>query len=362
MTTTVSRVLAGLDGSVPGDKAASWDVHGLQLGDPGAPVRRTAVCHEVTEEVVAAVEADPVDLLVTYHPLLFRETRALVAGRTPEGRALRLIRAGVSLGVAHTAFDAAPGGTADALADALGLGDVRGFAPLVGPGAVKIAVFLPAGAVEEVAAAMAGAGGGVIGSYTGCSFRTEGTGAFTAPIDAAPAAGERGSANRERETRLEMIVPAGRRDVVIAALVASHPYEEPAFDVYDVVANTGFVGRVGTSPDGTLAGLVERVASRLGRAGLRTAGGPDRPVARVAVVPGSGGSFVSAARSAGADVLVTGDVDHHRMVAALDRDLAVVDAGHAPTERPGMASLVDAVTAVTPETVDLTGIDPTPWR
>mgnify|MGYP000532483431 CR=1 FL=1 len=102
---------------------------------------------------------------------------------------------------------------------------------------------------------------------------------------------------------------------------------------------------------------------RLGDAGLRVSGAGDRHVSRVAVVPGSGADFLSAARSLGADAIVTGDVSHHRIVAANDRGLSVIDPGHTPTERPGMAALVAAVARATDATiVDLTDADPTPWR
>src|SRR5262245_13074668 len=128
----VSDVLTAPAERAPFEKAAAWDPVGLQLGDPAAPVRSVALCHEVTESVVAAVEREAPDLLVTYHPLLFHATRRLVAGRTPEGRALRLIAAGTALAVVHTSFDVAPGGAADALAEALGLENTRGFGPVDG--------------------------------------------------------------------------------------------------------------------------------------------------------------------------------------------------------------------------------------
>src|SRR5262245_31118911 len=95
----ISDVLAAIAARAPFERAAEWDPVGLSLGDAHAPVRRIAVCHEVTEAVVAELERAPVDLLVTYHPLLFRPTTRLVAGPTPEGRALRLARAGVALAV-----------------------------------------------------------------------------------------------------------------------------------------------------------------------------------------------------------------------------------------------------------------------
>jgi dinuclear metal center YbgI/SA1388 family protein len=360
---TVAEVLARLARAIPLAASASWDPSGLQLGDASAPVARVGVCHEVTETVVAAVEADPVDLLVTYHPLLFTPTTRLLAGRSPGGRAHRLVRAGVALAVAHTAFDLATGGAADALAAALGLGDVSGFAPVVPGGQVKVVTFVPADWVEEVATAMAEAGAGTIGNYRGCSFRATGTGAFLPAEGASPVIGSVGIPSREEEVRLEMVAPAARRDEVVAALAVAHPYEEPAFDVYEVAANLAFGGRVGSLDQPTpLADLASLAGERLGGEGMRVSGPADGWVQRVAVLPGSGASLLGAARAAGADVMVTGDVPHHAAVQALDRGLAVIDPGHAATERPGMAALAAMVGAAAPALVDLTGLDPTPWR
>lgn len=109
------------------ENAAPWDPVGLALGDPSAEVSSVAVCHEVTESVVAALEKKPADVLVTYHPLLFSPTNRLIAGRSPEARAFRLVRLNTALLVTHTDFDAATGGAADALAHAFDLRHVESF-------------------------------------------------------------------------------------------------------------------------------------------------------------------------------------------------------------------------------------------
>lgn len=362
---TIAEVLDRLDSRVHPAKAAHWDPGGLQLGDPAAPVRRVAVCHEVTEQVVGAVVGAGVDLLVSYHPLLFVPTSRLVAGRSPSGRAWRLIGAGTAVAVVHTSFDAAPGGTADALAASVGLSEVEGLGPLDSAPGVKVVTFVPEAAVERVADALAAAGAGTVGGYTGCSFRTPGTGTFTAGSTTRPVLGARGVRTDVEEVRLEMTAPAAREAEVVAALVAAHPYEEPAYDVIDVRSNRGFVGRVGRTDPCSLARMAEIVVSALGGVGLRISGPSERPIQRVAVVPGSGGSLVGEAAASGADVLITGDVSHHRVVEALDRGLAVIDPGHAPSERPGMGRLVATVREAAGEAVDvldLTDLDPTPWR
>lgn len=357
MTQRVADILGALDERILLSKAAGWDPVGLQLGDGAAPVNRVGVCHEVTEAVVDAVTRERIDLLVTYHPLLFHPTTRLVVGRSPGGRAHRLISAGVALVVVHTAFDVCPGGSADSLAATLGLIDPIGFGPTWGWDAVKVVTFVPPEAVGPVATAMEQAGAGRIGNYTACSYRSPGVGTFYSGTGTAPMVGADGRFNEVGETRLEMIAPAVIAGRVVAALVAAHPYEEPGYDVYEVRSNAGFVGRAGTiAPVSTVDDLAALVSERIGGV-LRVAG--TGPVKTVAVLPGSGASFIEAAD---ADVLVTGDVGHHRARAALDRGMAIIDPGHAATERPGLRRLYAAVAQSVSSVVDLTDIDVDPWR
>jgi hypothetical protein len=100
----------------------------------------------------------------------------------------------------------------------------------------KLVVFLPPEALDAVRDAVFAAGAGRIGAYERCSFYTEGTGTFLGGEATSPAVGERGVEERVPELRLETVFPAERQDDVIAALRAAHPYEEPAFDVYEVLA------------------------------------------------------------------------------------------------------------------------------
>jgi dinuclear metal center YbgI/SA1388 family protein len=359
---TVGELVEALALRAPFSTAAGFDPVGLQLGDPGAPARRVAVCHEVTEAVVEAVLEEPVDLLVTYHPLLFRPTTRLVAGRDAGGRAWRLARAGTALAVVHTSFDVAHGGAADALADALGIGERRGFAPLFGADSVKIATFLPADAADRVLEAVAAAGAGRIGNYTHCSFRSAGVGSFFASEATAPVVGARGALNREPEVRIEFVAPRARESAVLAALLAAHPYEEPAYDVYDRRGDARMLGRVGRlEQSASLADFAAGVGAALAVATPRAAGERARPIERVAVIPGSGADFFEAAADAGADAVVTGDVTHHRARAALERGLAVIDPGHAATERPGVRRLRDWVGELGAPVRDLLALDPDPW-
>jgi hypothetical protein len=99
----------------------------------------------------------------------------------------------------------------------------------------KLVVFVPPDALDAVREALFGAGAGRIGQYERCSWYAEGTGTFLGGEATMPAIGERGVEERIRELRLETVYPVERHDDVVAALRAAHPYEEPAFDVYELV-------------------------------------------------------------------------------------------------------------------------------
>ena len=119
------------------------------------------------------------------------------------------------------------------------------------------------------------------------------------------------------------------------ALLAAHPYEEPAFDVYPLL-NEGEklgLGRVGRLPEPlTLAEYVDRLRKNLSAPALRYVGDPSARISKVALCSGSGASLLREAARSGADVLVTGDVKYHEARDAEDLGLALIDAGHFPTE------------------------------
>jgi dinuclear metal center YbgI/SA1388 family protein len=347
--TTVGDVIAVLEAAYPPELAADWDAVGLVCGDPADPVRSVLFAVDPVPETVDEAVGGA-QLLVTHHPLLLRGVHG-VGADTPKGALVhRLVRGGTALFTAHTNADSADPGVSDALAEALGL-SVTG--PLVGatePALDKIVTFVPTGpAVAAVHEALSAAGAGAIGDYSHCSFATAGTGQFK-PLDGAhPAIGEVGRLERVAETRLEMVLPRGRRAAVIAALRAAHPYEEPAFDLLELAAlpSARGLGRIGTLPAAEpLSAFAARVAAALPATawGVRAAGDPDRPVQRVAVCGGAGDSALGAATAAGVDAYVTADLRHHPASehALAPGAPALVDVAHWASEWPwcGQAAAV----------------------
>jgi dinuclear metal center YbgI/SA1388 family protein len=93
-------------------------------------------------------------------------------------------------------------------------------------------------------------------------------------------------------------------------------------------------GRVGKLRDPVdFERLTGALCQKLGVGRVRVSGAPPPCVERMAVVNGSGASYLAQAKAAGVDVYVTGDMKHHDAVYAEALGLCVLDPGHFATER-----------------------------
>ncbi|MEO8877024.1 MAG: Nif3-like dinuclear metal center hexameric protein, partial [Polyangiaceae bacterium] len=232
----------------------------------------------------------------------------------------------------------AQGGTNDVLADAIGMhADRRALrAPENKDAGYKLFVFVPEEACDRVSQALFTAGAGQIGKYSSCSFRSPGTGTFFGEAGTNPKVGVAGKLETVTELKLETLVPATKVGDVIRALRASHPYEEPAFDLVRVAAaalpSRIGLGRVGTVDPIDRKALLQKIKTALGVSHLLVAGKTDGAVKRVAVGAGACGDLYRDAVAAGADLYLTGEMRHHDAIAA-GRKITVVCALHSNSER-----------------------------
>lgn len=341
--------------------AESWDAVGLVCGDPDEPVGRILLAVDAVPATVAEAVDRGAQLLVTHHPLLLTGVHGVPADDPKGALVHRMIRNGVAHLAAHTNADVADPGVSDALAALFGLRDTAPLAPQTDPALDKLVVFVPHDAATRLVDALAAAGAGALGDYDRCAWTTTGTGTFRPLAGANPAIGTVGAVEEVPETRVEMVVPAGRRGAVVAALRAAHPYEEPAFDLLAQapLPTSRGTGRIGDLPVPVslreFTALAARVLPRTAW-GVRAAGEPDQPVRRVAVCGGSGGSLAEAARAAGADAFLTADLRHHPVVEAVTErgaGMALVDAAHWATEAPWLDALAARLRERLGTTVDV---------
>ena len=96
----------------------------------------------------------------------------------------------------------------------------------------KISVYVPESDADRVKQAMFEAGAGRIGDYDHCCWQTPGQGQFRPLEGSSPTIGQHDRIETVAELRIEMVCPEEDIKNVVTALRNSHPYEEPAYDVW----------------------------------------------------------------------------------------------------------------------------------
>ncbi|GAM59020.1 hypothetical protein JCM19231_3209 [Vibrio ishigakensis] len=99
----------------------------------------------------------------------------------------------------------------------------------------KIIFFVPVEDAESVKEAVFDAGAGKIGDYDRCCFETQGTGQFRPLAGANPHLGSHGELEKVNELKVELVCDDKYAKQSTQALLDAHPYEEVAFEVYDIL-------------------------------------------------------------------------------------------------------------------------------
>ncbi len=315
----------------PKSLALPDDKIGLQVGSLNKEIKKVMVTLDILENVVDEAIAKEVDLIISHHAVIYKPLKNL---RTdlPQGKIYeKLIKADISVYVAHTNLDMADGGVNDVLSQQLELEDITLLEEHTNQKLKKFVVFVPKDHQQVIIDAISSAGAGWIGNYSHCTFNIEGTGTFMPREGTTPFIGKQNQLEQVEEVRIETIIPEEKQNQIIKAMLHVHPYEEVAYDIYpvEIKGKSYGIGRIGKLKQPMkFYDFANFVKGKLGVKAVRAIGNLDQEIKKVAVVGGDGNSFVSKASFRGADVLVTGDIYYHTAHEALANGLTIIDAGH----------------------------------
>ena len=164
-TETIGDVYDALDVIAPFRDAADWDNVGLLAGRREWPVRTAMLAIDLTDVVAAEAISRGVNLLIVYHPPIFKGIQSVTPqAEGPTSLLPDLLAERIAIIALHTALDHAEGGTNDVLLDAF---DVDTRHPLTSmfdkTAGHKLVVFVPTEEVDRLRDALSDAGAGVIG-------------------------------------------------------------------------------------------------------------------------------------------------------------------------------------------------------
>lgn len=330
----IKDIIASLETIAPLSFQESYDNAGLQVGSPEKQVEAALICLDVTEDVLDEAIAIGAGLIISHHPVIFGGIKKLTGGSYTERILVQAVRNDLAIYSSHTNLDAVSGGVSTRLGEKLGLKDIRVLAPMEGQ-LRKLVFFVPPAHSDKVRQAIFKAGAGHIGAYDMCSFGIPGEGTFRGGEDSDPFVGEKGKMHTEAELRIETIYPQFREKGIIRALLAEHPYEEVAYDIYPLENRyeQAGMGIIGSLPEALkekdFLGLLRKT---FGSGVIRHSRLLGKPVGAVAACGGSGSSLLGKAISSGAQAIVSGDFKYHRFFDA-DGRILIADIGHFESER-----------------------------
>lgn len=331
MAVTVAQVINALEKLAPKKLAFDFDNVGLQIGNSSNKVKKIVVTLEITTEVIEFVKKEKINMIICHHPFIFTPLKS-ISEDFPKGKMItELIREGISLYVMHTNYDRCKGGLNDLIAKKLELIDTSLLEVEKEEKFFKLVVFVPISYANIIKEALGKAEAGHIGNYRDCFFETRGQGSFLPLAQANPFMGKTGIIECVDEIKLETIVAGDNVENVINAVKKTHPYETPAFEIYELynVKHEYGLGRIGSLKKSLqLIELAKKIKEVFSAKKVNYCGADDKLIKTVAFCAGSGSSYLYKSISKGADTFISCEFKHHEILDSINENLSLIELGH----------------------------------
>jgi len=328
------EIISVIESFAPLAYQEAYDNAGLLLGSENMEIKKALITIDVTEEVINEAINVKANLIISHHPVIFNEIKKITGKTYTERIIIKAIKDNMAIYAAHTNLDNVMEGVNYKICQKLDLDNLRILSPVKGE-LRKIVTFVPLDHADKVRLAIFNAGAGQIGNYEQCSYNLEGFGTFKGSEETNPYAGEKGKLHIEKEIRIETIFPKAIQQKVVSAMIAAHPYEEVAYDIYPLdnsYANAG-MGMIGElEKDTNELTFLKKIKSVFDIKTLKHTKLRNKNIKKVAVCGGSGSFLIKDAISLDADIFITGDIKYHQFFDAYD-NILIADVGHYESEQ-----------------------------
>jgi len=301
------KVISKLESLAPISLAESWDNVGLLVEPTGEKIVKTIfLTNDLTEPVLDEAINNKTDLIISYHPPLFRPFKRLTNKSWKERVCVKCVENRVAVFSPHTSWDCVPGGINSWLLAPYGPAEVS-------PVTLSTSKQHPGGFSHSI-------------SLAGVVVSTE----ELQPLLGMPGISVNIDSNAVNiscsEKQLSAAMLALPSHLADSARLTSHTLPP--------LPGTG-AGRLGILETSIcVKEVVDLTKTHLSMKNLRLALANDctmdSPVKSIAVCAGSGGSVLAGVN---ADMVITGEMSHHEVLDFVHKGVSVILADHSNTER-----------------------------
>ncbi|WP_406683018.1 Nif3-like dinuclear metal center hexameric protein [Seonamhaeicola sp. MEBiC1930] len=330
----IQDVINHLEVLAPLEYAEDFDNVGLLVGDKDEKLTGVLVTLDTLEEVVDEAITNNCNLIVSFHPIIFKGLKKITGKTYVERVVLKAIKNNIAIYAIHTALDNAIQGVNDIICNKLGLKNKKILIPQAAT-IKKLTTYVPIDEAENLRNALFEAGAGHIGNYSHCSFNTNGIGTYQGNEDSNPTLGDKGKTHNEKETQVSVIFAKHLESKIIKALTETHSYEEVAFEVVTIENKNQ---NIGLGMIGELENPMNEedflafTKTQMNTGFIKHSQFLNKPIKKIAVLGGSGSFAINAAKFSGADVFITSDLKYHDFFMA-ENTMLLADIGHYESEQ-----------------------------
>ncbi|SHF36275.1 Nif3-like dinuclear metal center hexameric protein [Chryseobacterium vrystaatense] len=331
---TISEVISKIENRIPLQQAEDFDNVGLLCGAPERNVSGILVCHDALENVVDEAIQKNCNLIVCFHPIIFSGLKSLTGKNYVERAVLKAIENKIAIYAIHTAFDNDLFGVNYGICSHLGLKDMKILQPKKN-NLQQLTVFVPKEHSSQVKEALFSAGAGNIGFYDECSFTLNGKGTFRPMEGSIPFSGQQNIRENADEDMISVIFEGYKLRGLISAMKSAHPYEEVAYQVYQLENENQHsgLGMYGDFEEGIdEQDFLRLVKEKFDLEVIKHSDFNQKKIKRVGVLGGSGASGIKSALSRKCDAYLTGDIKYHDYFLA-ESKMLICDIGHYESEQ-----------------------------
>ncbi|NMH88567.1 Nif3-like dinuclear metal center hexameric protein [Flavivirga algicola] len=330
----VQDVINHLEELSPLAYAEDFDNVGLLVGNKNEKLTGVLVTLDTLETVVDEAIKKNCNLIVSFHPIIFKGLKKLTGKNYVERVVIKAIKHDIAIYSMHTALDNAMQGVNDMICNQLELTNKRILIPQ-SETIKKLTTYVPKDEAEQLRTALFNVGAGSIGNYNNCSFNVEGYGTFNGGENSNPTKGKKGHTHTEIETKVTVTYSKHLESKVIKTLFDSHSYEEVAYEITTLENKNqhigmGMIGELNEPMDAP--DFLNHLKSKMNTGCIRHSSFLNKPLKKVAVLGGSGSFAIEAAKASGANAFITADLKYHDFFTAENRIL-LADIGHYESEQ-----------------------------
>ncbi|WP_185882535.1 Nif3-like dinuclear metal center hexameric protein [Blattabacterium cuenoti] len=334
MDITVKNITDQLENFAPIEYSEPYDNVGLIIGSYEQIVRKLLITLDITEEIIEEAIKKTCNLIISFHPILFKPINKLTGLISQERIIILSLKNNISIYVIHTNLDVIWNGINSYISNILDLYNTKVLFPKKGI-IKKLTTYVPISYAERVRNSLFSAGAGEFNNYSCCSYNFDGIGTFLGNEDANPTIGKKQHFNIEKETCINVIFPYHKIHSIKNALFTSHPYEEVAYEIYNL---ENYNSRLGIGISGFLKkemneyDFLRFLKTKMSLSYIRHSFFTGKELKKIAIISGSGSFGIEHAIKGKYQVFVSSDLKYHDFLKSTNK-IFLIDINHYESEK-----------------------------